>query len=91
MFHGFCWYNVLQDPGYRYFSNCNDPVTAVNVVVQPPASVEIEATNPVVCIGGISVINSTITNGSGVYLYQWQSSPEGSSWSNIKPESLSFI
>jgi hypothetical protein len=65
-------------------SNCNDPVSSpVEIQVREPASVSVAPTNAIVCVGGSSIINSTITNGSGFYLYQWQSSPEGSSWSNI--------
>src|SRR5688500_10936501 len=65
-------------------NNCNDPVSdVVEVIINPSASVSIAATNEIICVGGTSVINPTITNGSGVYLYQWQSSPDGSSWAHI--------
>ncbi|HJW27839.1 MAG TPA: hypothetical protein VJ508_01180, partial [Saprospiraceae bacterium] len=80
-------------PGSAYYrvlvtdvsNNCNDPVSnAVQVTVQDQATVSVAATNDIVCIGGSSVINSTIVGGSGNFLYQWQSSPNGSSgWANI--------
>ena len=38
----------------------------------------------IVCIGGTSIISSDITNGSGVYDYQWQSSADGiNGWADI--------
>jgi hypothetical protein len=81
-------------PGTTYYrvvvtdaaSGCNDPVSnviSVTIVEQP--LVDIVVDNPLVCIGGTSILNSNITNGSGVYNYQWQSSPNGTAWSNISP------
>jgi hypothetical protein len=80
-------------PGTLYYrvlvtdlsNNCNDPISnVVQVTVQPQASVTIAASNEIVCIGGSSVLTPTITGGSGTYLYQWQSSPNGTnSWANI--------
>ena len=65
-------------------NNCNDPYSnSVEIDINEAATVSVAATNEIVCIGGSSVINSTITNGSGLYLYQWQSSPDGSTWTNI--------
>ncbi|MDQ3015304.1 MAG: VWA domain-containing protein, partial [Bacteroidota bacterium] len=65
-------------------NGCADPtssVVTIQVVLQP--AVTIAANNLILCVGGSSTITSTITNGSGFYLYQWQSSPNGSSWTNI--------
>jgi hypothetical protein len=65
-------------------NGCSDPVSNnVLIVVEEQPTVSIVVDNDPVCIGGISTITSTITNGSGLYNYQWQSSPDGSAWSNI--------
>jgi hypothetical protein len=54
------------------------------ITVEEQLTVDITVDNAVVCIDGSSVISSAVTNGSGVYNYQWQSSPDGSgSWTNI--------
>jgi hypothetical protein len=80
-------------PGVTYYrllvtdisSGCNDPISnAVSVTVNNQPTVSVAVDNPIVCIGGTSTITSTITNGSGLFNYQWQSSPDGSgSWTNI--------
>src|SRR5688572_18308319 len=66
-------------------NGCNDPVSnvvSVDVNIEPSVSVSVDFDN--VCFSGISMISTTITNGSGVYSYQWQSSPNGSTgWSHI--------
>ena len=79
---GVTWYRVMvTDIG----SGCGDPVsTAVRIAVfgQPTLSVQIAV--PVVCVGGVAIITSTITSGSGLFNYQWQVSPDGSSgWANV--------
>jgi hypothetical protein len=80
-FAGTMYYRILV---MDVANNCDDPVSdPVQVIVNELATVDIEATNDIVCIGGSSVLSSIITNGSGFYLYQWQSSPEGSSWVDI--------
>ncbi len=77
------WYRVIvTDVG----NGCNDPVSSTTqVIVQSPPSVTVAATNPIICIGGSSNVNSTVLNGSGFYTYQWQSSTNGAGgpWSNI--------
>ncbi|MEP6794468.1 MAG: hypothetical protein ABJB16_09100, partial [Saprospiraceae bacterium] len=73
---------ILTDIG----SGCADPISNnANVIVQNPPSVTAAASAGVICIGGSSIISSTVTNGSGFYTYQWQSSLTGGAgtWSNI--------
>jgi hypothetical protein len=80
-------------PGTTYYrvlvtdisNGCNDPVSnVVNIVVQDQPTVNITVDNPIVCVGGSVLLSSAVTNGSGLYTYQWQSSPDGSTaWSNI--------
>ncbi len=72
---------VVTDAG----SGCNDPVSAsVQLIVQPQPTVTIAADNPQICVGGVSTISSTVNNGSALFTYQWQTSPNGTSgWANV--------
>ena len=72
-------------------NGCNDPVSnTVSVDVNEQPTVAISVDNDLICIGGVSMITSTISNGSGVYDYQWQSSADGvNGWSNINPNGTS--
>ncbi len=81
----------IANPGnylYRCYltqtgSGC-DPVTSnqitVQVVEDPQVTIVGEAT---VCSGGSSVFLASETGGTGTFTYQWQSSPDGSTWANI--------
>src|SRR5690606_9413083 len=64
---------------------CLDPVSnSVFVEVVPSPAVTVAADNVDVCLGGVSLITSTIVNGSGFYNYQWQQSLNGTSgWANV--------
>jgi hypothetical protein len=51
---------------------------------KPQASVTVSIDNPQICVNGTALITSVVNNGSGVFTYQWQSSPNGSNtWTNI--------
>ncbi|MGB4848215.1 MAG: hypothetical protein WBP41_09880, partial [Saprospiraceae bacterium] len=79
---GVTWYRVMiTDLG----SGCNDPVSnGVRIAVYNQPTLSIQLAVPVVCVGGVALITSNITNGSGLFSYQWQVSPDGSSgWTNI--------
>ncbi|MEO7906996.1 MAG: hypothetical protein ABIT06_08490 [Saprospiraceae bacterium] len=43
--------------------------TVATVLVTGPANVSISVNNPVICLGGSSLITSNVTNGSGSYSY----------------------
>src|SRR5690606_12722672 len=59
-------------------NGCNDPISnVVDVTVNTDAEVSIAPDNDPICIGGTSTISSTITNGSGLFSYQWQQSADG--------------
>ncbi|MEO7906995.1 MAG: hypothetical protein ABIT06_08485, partial [Saprospiraceae bacterium] len=80
---GITWYRLLVSD---VASGCADPLSdTIRVTVRPSPSVSIAATQSVICIGGTSLISSTILNGSGFYTYQWQSSTNGAGgpWANI--------
>jgi hypothetical protein len=68
-------------------NGCDDPVSGnVSITVEPQPTVEISIDNPAICIGGTALITSIVENGSGLFDYQWQSSPNGTSgWTNISP------
>jgi hypothetical protein len=84
---------VASVPGTTYYrimltdlsNGCGDPVSnVVYITVNDQPSVAIAVNNDIVCVAGSAILSTEITNGSGVYNYQWQSSPNGSSaWTNI--------
>jgi hypothetical protein len=63
----------------------NDPLSnVVSVEVNDQPQVSISVDNDLVCISGTSIISSIVTDGSGLFNYQWQSSPDGSTgWTDI--------
>ena len=66
-------------------NGCADPISNTTpVTVQNEPVLNASANNPIVCINGVSVISTTITGGSGSFVYQWQISPDGTSnWNNV--------
>ncbi|MEO5906086.1 MAG: hypothetical protein ABIQ11_05135, partial [Saprospiraceae bacterium] len=79
---GTTYYRVqITDSG----NGCSDPASdEVELIVQPQSSVTISVNNPQICIGGSSTISSVVNNGSGIFDYQWQTSPNGvSGWGNV--------
>jgi choice-of-anchor A domain-containing protein len=52
----------------------------VIVVADPSVSISGATT---ICSGGTATLTSTVSNGTGTTNYQWQSSPDGSTWTNI--------
>jgi hypothetical protein len=55
-------------------SDCATPISNVlSVTVQPDAAVTVDVTNPEVCVGGSSLLISTLTGGSSLVMLQWQS------------------
>jgi hypothetical protein len=59
----------------------NAATTTVSVVADPTVSVVASATG--VCVGGNVTLNATPSGGVGTCVVQWQSSPDGSTWSPI--------
>lgn len=71
---------VIIDPA----SDCSDPISnVVSVLVQPDAIVSIAPLTNSLCVGGSVTLTATVTGGSSAYTLQWQSSPNGTAWSNI--------
>jgi len=74
---------------YRATYTCThdgcDPATSntETITVLPDPTVTISVDNPSVCIDGAVTISSTVSGGSGTVSYQWQSSPDGTTYSDI--------
>lgn len=68
---------IITDSCGRVFFEVKTTVICENV------SVSISANNSIVCVGGSVVLTSTVTNGSAGISYQWQSSPDATTWTNI--------
>ncbi|MBK8372338.1 MAG: hypothetical protein IPL20_13460 [Saprospiraceae bacterium] len=50
------------------------------MVAQQTASV---TGNQTICNGGTATLTATVSGGTGTITYIWQSSPDGSTWTNI--------
>lgn len=65
-------------------TGCNaisSSTTILTVVADPSVSVAVN--NSSVCVGGTATLTATVSNGTGTTTYQWQSSTDLLSWSNI--------
>jgi len=76
------WYKVSVKPEY-----CGQVVNdSIYITVANMSDVTaIETRNPTICVRtAIPVLTQTVSGGSGIYTYQWQSSLDGTSnWTNI--------
>jgi gliding motility-associated-like protein len=57
--------------------------TASTVVVLADPSVSLVAEKSALCAGETAIINATVSGGSGAVTYQWQSSLNGSTWTDV--------
>ena len=57
--------------------------TAISITVNTNPTVSVAPAGQTVCIGGSATLTATVVSGSGNFLYQWQESPDGSSWQNV--------
>jgi hypothetical protein len=55
----------------------------VSVLVRNPTTASISVNNTQICLGGTSLLSATVTGGSTQRQYHWQSSPDGSIWTDI--------
>ncbi len=63
-------------------NNCNSlPTASITVVSDPSPSVS--GGDVTICAGGTVLLTSSVTGGLGTTTYQWQSSANGTIWSNI--------
>ncbi|MFT3995271.1 MAG: hypothetical protein QM660_13240 [Dysgonomonas sp.] len=73
------WYKITVMPEF-----CGSPVTdSIYITVYPPLAPE-TVINREICVRTKTTLSNETTGGSGIYTYQWQSSPDGvSNWTNI--------
>ncbi|WP_435356044.1 PA14 domain-containing protein [Emticicia sp. SJ17W-69] len=57
--------------------------TASTITVVAPPTVSVSASNGTICIGGTSILTANVVGGSGTTTYQWQSSSDNVSFTNI--------
>ena len=78
---GITWYRVIVSASG---AGCEDPISdTAMVTIYPDLVVSAQPTNIAECVGGNDQMQVTISGGSGLVSYQWQSSPNGTgSWTN---------
>jgi large repetitive protein len=65
-------------------NGCGDVTsTSATVEIIPDLSIAAQPQDIAECIGGDLALTVGVTGGTGITTYQWQSSPDGSSWTNI--------
>ncbi len=60
--------------------------TSTKITVKAAPSVNVSASNAEICSGGASTLTATVINGSGSTTYQWQSSIDDVTFTNINGE-----
>jgi PKD repeat protein len=68
-----------------FSSTCSALSNTVNVVAQPPISNNVISSTQSICIGSTptALTGTTPAGGDGRFNYQWQSSTDGITWTNI--------
>jgi hypothetical protein len=64
-------------------SGCDVTSAPNTITVVADPSVSITTTAPVICVGGTITLNATLTGGTGTCSFQWQSSTNGTVWTDI--------
>ncbi|MBK8372339.1 MAG: hypothetical protein IPL20_13465 [Saprospiraceae bacterium] len=74
----------------RYRVNVSASGTDCNTISSNPAIITVVAQhtasitgNQTICSGGTASFTATVSGGSGTITYQWQDSPDGTTWANI--------
>jgi len=66
------------------FNGCPPSVDEVTVIYYPPVTNNINPLTAPTCSGqSITIIGDTPTGGTGTFAYQWQSSADGNTWTNV--------
>jgi gliding motility-associated-like protein len=79
---GTFYFYVTQVPG----SGCEGDSSIITVNVSPSISNNTIGSDQTICSGTPAAmldITANVSGGTGTYTYQWQSSPDNTSWSNI--------
>ena len=82
---------LFSDKEYRVLITqsglgCGSTSNSFNVTVSPPITASTSVNNAIICSGGTATLSINVTGGAGTFSYQWQSSPNGSSWTNMTGE-----
>ncbi|HQN16807.1 MAG TPA: T9SS type A sorting domain-containing protein [Bacteroidales bacterium] len=64
-------------------SPCNVATATYSVIVNADPSISTQPLGATICNGESHTMNVVASNGTGGYTYQWQSSPNGTAWTNI--------
>jgi hypothetical protein len=82
----------VSDLGVRFYQiiatangvgcGASDPSVAIITVV-PNISVTVDIPNVIACEGASTTLTATVSNATGTFAYQWQSSSDSLSWSSI--------
>jgi hypothetical protein len=62
--------------------------SSATAIIRPALAISTQPTNINQCIGGTQQLSVAITGGSGTISYQWQSSPNGTTWTNVSGATL---
>jgi hypothetical protein len=88
---------LFSDKEYRVLITqvglgCGTTSNSFNVTVSSSISATTSVNNAIICSGGTATLSTNVTGGTGTFSYQWQSSPNGSVWTNITGETgLTYI
>ncbi|HEX6915934.1 MAG TPA: PKD domain-containing protein, partial [Chitinophagaceae bacterium] len=77
----FVWYVTQTNTG-----GCESQPDSITVTITPSIDNNVIGSNQTICSGSASAVLSAATpptGGTGTFNYQWQSSPDGSSWTDI--------
>src|SRR6185369_7546497 len=75
---GTTYYRVLINAANN---GCDQAVSNnATAIITADLVVSTQPTDVSECVGGTNTMNVTVTGGSGTITYQWQQSPDGSSW-----------
>ncbi len=75
------WYKVSVTPEYCGIEKLDSVYVTVTPPLVPTPSTENQTVE--VCVREQTTLTADVTGGDGFYTYQWQSSTNGTSWSNI--------
>lgn len=75
---GTVWYRVIVTSG-----GLSTTSSSTSIVVVDKPTVTVTTTTPIICTGGNVLLNSSANGGTGTCTLQWQSSPNGTTWTDI--------
>jgi hypothetical protein len=73
-------YRVVVGASGSGCNSVNSNAAIISVVAQQIVNI---SGNQTICSGGTATFTATVSGGSGTITYQWQDSPDGTTWTNI--------